>query len=115
VREPRPHGLDDRLLGGEAHREEALGARGERELRLLLRHEEVLDETVAEALERLGDACTLQHVDADAEDHVRASRIRAFISRTAAGSPTNSACARSAWPMLSSAISRTAATGCTFW
>src|SRR5205807_4546340 len=113
VRKAGPHGLDDGLLGGESHGEKALAALGAAELRVLLGHEQMLDEARAEALERAHDARALQHIDPDAEDHARAAAISAFISRTAAGRPTNSACAISAWPMLSSTISRSAATGCT--
>src|SRR5262249_6232279 len=113
VREARAHRLDDRLLGGEAHGEKTPGAGGARQLRPLLRHQQVLDEAGTEALEGLRDARGLEHVDADAEDHPRASVISLFISRIADGSPTNSACATIACPMLSSTISRTAATGCT--
>src|SRR5439155_11963783 len=85
------------------------------ELRLLLGHEQMLEEARAETLERARDAPALEDIDADAEDHARAATIRAFISRTAAARPTNSACPITACPMLSSTISRTAATGCTLW
>ena len=93
MRKAGTHGFDDGLLGGETHGKKALAALGARELRVLLGHEQMLDEARAEALERAHDAPALQHVDADAEDHARAAAIRAFISRTAAGRPTNRACA----------------------
>src|SRR6184192_4904714 len=115
VRKAGPHGLDDGLLGGESHGEKALAALRARELRVLLGHEQMLDEARAEALERVRDAPALQHIDTDAEDHARAAAISAFISRTAALRPTNRACAIRAWPMLSSTISRSAATGRTLW
>src|SRR5205814_1390658 len=110
-----PHGLDDGLLGGESHGEEALAALRASEPRVRIGHEQMLDEARAEALEGAPDAPALQHIDADAEDHARAAAISAFISRTAAGRPTNRACAIRAWPMLSSTSSRSAATGCTLW
>src|ERR1700684_4313851 len=43
----------------------------------------------------------------------RADTMSERISRTAAGSPSNSARAMMAWPILSSTISPIAATGCT--
>src|SRR5207302_9030120 len=104
-----------RALGREAHAPSAragFGARGRRRLR---GHEQTLEEASAETLERARDAPALEDIDADAEDQARAATIRAFISRTAAARPTNSACPITACPMLSSTISRTAATGCTLW
>ena len=90
-------------------------------LRALLGHQQMLDDAHAEARMRLMHALRLQHVDADAEDHaepgecVRAASIRLFISRTAAASPSNSARAMIAWPMLSSSTWAIAATGATLW
>ena len=63
------------------------------------------------AVEDAGDAPDLHHVHAEAEDHGRAWRSRAFISRTARSMPTSTAWATMAWPMLSSSISAMAATG----
>src|SRR4029077_17911080 len=111
VGEAGAHGLDDRLLGGEAHGEEALGALGEGQLRHLRRQQERLREARAEALEGACDALHLEHVHPDAVDHARAASISAFISRTACASPTNSACAMIACPMLSSTMSGNVATG----
>ena len=91
VREARAHRLHDRLLGREAHREETLAPLGLGELRQLLGHQQVVDEARAEALQSLPDAPRLEHIDANAEDHARAASIKAFISRTAAPSPSNSA------------------------
>src|SRR5215472_8972713 len=106
VREAGAHGLDDGLLGREAHRHEALGACGAGQLRTLGRHEQVLEKALAEALQGVADAPGLEHIHADAENHARAVCISARISRTASVSPTNSAWAMSACPMLSSTISR---------
>ena len=111
VRKAGAHGLDDRLLGGEAHGEEALRPRGARQLRLLVRQQQPVDEVLAETRQRALDARQLQHVDADAVDHPRARCICARISRTAAARPSNTAWAMMAWPMLSSMISGIAATG----
>ena len=90
MREAGAHALHDRLLGGEAHRQKAHRARGALELRALLRHEQMRDETLAVLLEHPLDAIDLEHVDPDAEDH-RAARISAFMSRTAFASPSNTA------------------------
>src|SRR5439155_802353 len=81
-----------RILGGEARAPEGLAALSARELRLRLGHEQMLEEASAETLKRARDAPALEDIDADAEDHARAATIRAFISRTAAARPTNSAC-----------------------
>ena len=107
----RAHGLDHRFLGGETHRDEPLWPRGARQLRPLVRHQQPVDEVIAETRQRALDARELQDVDADAVDHPRARCICARISRTAAASPSNTAWAMMAWPMLSSVISGVAATG----
>ena len=104
VGEARAHRLDDRLLGGEAHREEALGALGPRQLRELGRHQQPLGETRAEARMHLVHPVRLQHVDPDAVDHRRAASINDFISRTAGSRPVNTARATIAWPMFNSSI-----------
>ncbi len=94
------------------HREEAPGARGALELCALLGHEQALYEPLAVLLQNPLHALGLEHVDADAVNH-RAARIRSFISRTALGSPSNTARAIMAWPMFNSTISRIAAIGST--
>ena len=94
------------------HREEARGARGALELRALLGHEQMPHEPLAVLLEHALHALGFEHVDADAVNH-RAARIRSFMSRTAFGSPSNTARAMMAWPMFSSTISRIAAIGST--
>jgi hypothetical protein len=114
VREAGAQRLDDRFLGSKAHRQEALGPARAGELRALGRQQQPLDEALAPALEGRMHAPRLQHIDADTVDH-RAASIAAFMARTAAGRPSNTARATIAWPILSSTMSRIAATGATFW
>src|SRR6185437_4220417 len=113
VRKPRPHRLDDRLLGREAHRDEPLPPLRPGKLRLLLRHQQPFDEMRPEPLQRLPDPLHLEDIHPDPVDHARAAVISAFMSRTAAASPPNTARETIACPILSSTISATAATGCT--
>jgi hypothetical protein len=113
VREARAHGFDNRLLGGKAHGNETLGPLRARELRLLFRQQQVIDETRAEFLQCAADALRLEHVHADTENHGRAATINCFMSRMAGASPSNTARAMMECPMLSSTMSRIAATGCT--
>src|SRR5688572_7023966 len=109
------HRLDDRLLGGKTHRDEARGPAGVYKLRLLLGHEQALHEVLAETLERALDPVRFEHVDPDAENHGRAAIIRAFMVCTASVRPTNTARDTMACPILSSTISAIAATGWTLW
>jgi len=115
VREPRSHRLDDRLLGRKPHGDEPHPPLGLRKLRLLLRHQQPLDETLPVPLQRLLDPLHLEDIHPDPVDHARAALISAFMSRTAASSPANTAREMMACPMLSSTTSRIAATGCTLW
>ena len=66
-----------------------------------------------DTLQGLVDALRLENIDANSKNHSRAATIRAFISRTATARPSNTAREMMEWPMLSSTISRMAATGCT--
>src|SRR5262249_33837961 len=70
-------------------------------------------EALAVALDEPRHPLRLDHVDADAVDH-RGPAISAFISRTAWGRPTKTACATMACPMLSSRIPGTPAIAPTF-
>ncbi len=81
------------------------------------RQQQTSNEVLAMTLERRFHARKLHDVGADAKDHLpsRPSIINRFISRTARGKPSNTARATMAWPILSSTISRMAATGCTLW
>src|SRR5271154_1755052 len=69
VREAGAHGLDDRLLGGKARCEEPLRPGGARQLRQLLRQQQVIDQALAKARVTLVHALGAQHIDADAKDH----------------------------------------------
>ena len=93
VREPGADRLHDRFLRREAHREKPHGPLGFGEQALLLVEQQTPREMVAEA--RVGPlhAFDLEYVRADAENHERAATISAFIFATAAGNPSNSACA----------------------
>src|ERR1700730_16612579 len=113
VGKPGAHGFDDRFLGGEAHGQKTRGALGLGQLHLLGGHEEMLDEARAKTCQRLVDALCLEDIDADSKNHSRAATMRAFISRTATARPSKMAREMMEWPMLSSTISRMAATGCT--
>src|SRR6185369_5057273 len=140
VREAGAHRLDDRFLGREPHGEEAFRTLRAGELLALCRHEQPVDEMIAEALERLLDASRLEHIDADTVNHGRriiretsaprgslsadargagrhaqrlASSMSWRMSRTAGPMPSNTARAMIAWPMFSSTMSAIAATGCT--
>ncbi len=113
VREARAHRLDDRLLGCKSHGDESLRPLRECELHALLWHQEMVGKAVTKALECMNDAFRLEHINPDAKDHARAAAISAFMSRTAISSPSNTARAMIACPMLSSTISRIAATGWT--
>jgi len=90
MRESGAHALDDRFLGGEAHREKTHGSRRALELDALLGHQQMRDESLPVLFVHALDAIDLEHIDADAEDH-RAARIKAFISPTALDRPSNSA------------------------
>src|SRR5580700_3498627 len=72
VREPGAHGLDDRLLGGKVHRQETLRPARALELRPLLRQQQAIEQTLAEARVAVLHALRLQHVDPNAEYHARA-------------------------------------------
>src|SRR5690606_20983890 len=73
-----------------------------------------LAETLAKTFQRGGEPADLDQIGADTGNrHRRASTISRFISRTASASPENTARAMMAWPILSSASSGMAATGCT--
>ena len=111
---PVPMRLDDRFLGGKAHGEKALRPLRELQLRPLRGSSRCSMKREPKRSSVACDALGLEHVHADAKDHARAASISAFISRTARARPTNSARAMMAWPMLSSTISGSAATGCTF-
>src|SRR5262249_44289812 len=115
VRETRAERLHDRLLGCEAHREEAHRPLARREQPVLVLEKQAAREVLAEARPRLLDAVDLEDVGADPVDHARAATISAFIFATAPAKPSNNACATIAWPMLSSTISAIAATGATLW
>src|SRR5258705_4329178 len=75
--------------------------------------QDLAGETIAPAHERLLDAADLDDVGSEAEDHLAASTIKRFISRTASRIPTNSARLTMAWPMCSSRRPGRRATGCT--
>src|SRR6185312_16542216 len=69
VRKAGAHALDDGLLGGEAHRDEAHRARGSFELHPLLGHEQMRQKALTMLAVDVFDALDFQHVDADPVDH----------------------------------------------
>jgi hypothetical protein len=95
VREACAHCLDDRFLGGEAHREEAHRPLVAVECCQLGWQQQPLGESLAELLVHQPDTFLLDHVRADPEDHApalaeRASIISRFISATARAMPSSS-------------------------
>ena len=97
----------------EYHGEKTLDSLRFGQLRAFRGQQQPIQEMPAEAVIDLLDACGLEHVDADAENHCRAPIISAFMSRTAFSSPTKIARPMMQCPMLSSTISGIAATGVT--
>ena len=89
------------------------------ELDQLVRTEDAARETVTIAPEQRFDPLEQDDIGADAVDHpvqrlrAAASRISRFISATASRNPTNSARDTMAWPMWSSRMPGSAATGWT--
>src|SRR5690606_9853008 len=84
--------LRGRLLRGEAAREEMRGPEAAAEIFELGGREHPRGETLAETVEAALHALDPHDIRADAVDHrPRASRIRRFISRTAASRPLNTA------------------------
>src|SRR4051812_25743320 len=106
--------LRERLLRGPALGEVPRLVLGPVEARALLRGEDAVDEPLAVALEHLANAIDRHDVGSDPDDH-RAPVMSAFISRTASRSPTNTARLTIAWPMCSSRMPGSAATGSTLW
>src|SRR5690606_5305061 len=105
VAEARARRLHQRFLGREAPCQELRRARRALVLPELAAAQDALGEAAPETDEACLDPGDFHHVDADAVDHDRASRMRRFISATASGRPVNTARAMMACPMLSSTIS----------
>src|SRR3954453_3437983 len=109
----RAEGFRERLLGGEA-----LGqivcrqAMGGEALQLRI-DEDAVGEALAPARKRLLDAADLHDIRPHSENHLAASTMRRFISRTASRIPTNSARLTMAWPICSSRSPASPATGAT--
>src|SRR5690606_37949144 len=105
------HRLNRGLLAGKAHGEKADRPFAAVEQGPLLRHQQPVDETLAEAFVGMLHAGNFDDVRADTENHrVLASFMRRFISTTALFMPSKTERATMEWPMLSSTISGIAAT-----
>src|SRR6056297_826998 len=102
------------LLGRETHGQEAHRPLVAAEQLGFPRHQQAAHEMLAETLVGIGDTGDLYDVRADAEyQEPRAPCITSRIRATAGPSPSMTARAMMAWPMLSSTISGMAATGST--
>jgi hypothetical protein len=109
--------LAQRFLGGEALGEKAAGIGAGAAGLALGGGQHLLQPALAVALPVVGHALDGDDVGADPVDHAGASacasRISRFISATASRMPTKMARLTMAWPMCSSRMPGSAATGCT--
>jgi hypothetical protein len=114
---PMPSALPKRFLGGKALGEKARRIAHAGKLGALLRRQDAAQRTLAMALVQAAEAGDGDDVGADTDDHrsdrACASRSRRFISRTASRRPTKTARLMIAWPMCSSRMPQSCATGCT--
>ena len=111
-----PQRLAQRLLGSEALGQEVGRLLHAREFLQFGRSENAPRDAVTVLRQHALETRDAAQVGADTENHAAlpaASRISAFISRTASRRPTNTERLTMAWPMCSSRTPGSSATGCT--
>ncbi len=114
VAQPQAEGLAQRLLGGETLGEEGGGPGRGAVVDQLAVGQELFRRALPVARQQALHALDGDDIGADPGDQAwRPSRINRFMRRTASSQPRKRASATMAWPILSSAISRMAATGLT--
>src|SRR5690242_7106454 len=111
----RAKGFGKRFLGGKTLRQEHGRLHAFYILRPLLVCQQASGETLSVFFQQARNTRGFNQIGSDSINHLHASSIRFFISRTACSKPTNSARATIACPMLSSDTPGIAAIAWTFW